>query len=56
LPPGESFQFILEKEKLLNIRKVIAHNNGEVLSEAASGDDMVIKVRKLKDPEEPSSV
>jgi hypothetical protein len=55
LPPGESFKFILEKEKLLKIRKVIAHNNGEVLSEAASGNDMVIKVRKLNDPQEPSS-
>jgi len=52
-PPGESFEFILEKEKLLKIRKVIAHNNGEVLSEAASGNDMVIKVRKRNDPKEP---
>jgi len=54
LPPGESFEFILEKEKLEKIRKVIAHNNGEVLSEVASGNDMVIRVRKMNHPQEPS--
>ena len=52
LPTGESFKFILEKEKLLKIRKVIAHNNGEVLSEEASGNDIVIRVRKLNEPKE----
>ena len=52
LPTGESFKFILEKEKLLKIRKVIAHNNGEVLSEEALGNDIVIRVRKLNEPKE----
>jgi hypothetical protein len=52
LPTGESFKFILEKDKLLKIRKVIAHNNGEVLSEEASGNDIVIRVRKLNEPKE----
>jgi hypothetical protein len=55
LPTGESFKFILEKEKLLKIRKVIAHNNGEVLSEEASGNDIVIRVRKLNEPKDSSS-
>jgi hypothetical protein len=54
LPTGESFKFILEKEKLLKIRKVIAHNNGEVLSEEALGNDIVIRVRKLNGPKGPS--
>jgi hypothetical protein len=54
LASGESFEFIVEKDKLEKIRKVIAHNNGEVLSQVASGDDVVIKVRKLNHPEAPS--
>jgi hypothetical protein len=54
LASGESFEFIVEKDKLEKIRKVIAHNNGEVLSEVASGDDIVIKVRKMNLPEGPS--
>ncbi|MBW1701950.1 MAG: hypothetical protein JRJ50_07450, partial [Deltaproteobacteria bacterium] len=47
LTPGESFEFILEREKLENIRKVISHNEGEVLSETFVDNDVRIKVRKL---------
>jgi len=47
LPPGETFEFILEREKLENIRKVIAHNQGEVLEQTFVGSDVQMKVKKL---------
>lgn len=49
MPPGERFEFILEKEKLENIRKVIAHNHGRVLEEISRGNDVQMKVEKTSD-------
>ena len=46
LPPGESFEFILERDKLENIRKVISHNQGEVLSETFVENDVRMRVKK----------
>ena len=51
LPPGESFEFILEKEKLENIKKVISHNSGEVLEETFLDNDVRIKVKKVSESE-----
>ena len=46
LPPGESFEFIVEREKLENIRKVVSHNRGEVLLETFMENDVRLKVIK----------
>ena len=51
LPPGESLEFIVEKEKLEKIKKVIAHNNGEVLEQTFSDNDICLKVRKVSETE-----
>ena len=44
--PGESFEFIVEKEKHEKIHKVIFFNDGEVLSETLIDEDVRLKVRK----------
>jgi hypothetical protein len=46
LPPGESFEFIVEKEKLEKIRKVVSHNGGEVIFETPADEDVRLKVRR----------
>jgi len=46
LPPGESFEFILEKEKLEKIKRVISHNHGEVVSETFLDNDVRMRVQK----------
>jgi len=46
LPNGKSFQFILEKDKLDKIKRVVAHNNGDVISEKFVGSDVILRVRK----------
>jgi hypothetical protein len=46
MPKGESIEFILEKDKLEKIRKVIAHNGGEVVVEAFLNGDVRLKVKK----------
>jgi hypothetical protein len=46
LPPGESFEFIVERDKLVNITKVISHNQGEVLSENFVDNDVRLRVQK----------
>ena len=46
MPPGGRFEFILEKDKLENIRKVIAHNHGRVLEEICRENDVQIEVEK----------
>jgi len=51
LPPGETFEFILESEKLENIRKVVFHNQGEVLSEMVVDNDVQLRVRKVSETE-----
>jgi len=41
------FEFIVEREKLEKIRKVVFHNQGEVLSETAvDQNDVRVKIRK----------
>jgi len=47
LPTGESFEFIVEKDKLEKIRKVVSHNCGEVLSETPMDDDIRLRVIKI---------
>ena len=47
LPIDESFEFILEKDKLEKIKKVVNHNGGEVIQEIPMGEDVRLKVRKL---------
>ncbi|MFO7987719.1 MAG: hypothetical protein R6U38_17795 [Desulfatiglandaceae bacterium] len=51
MPPGHTFEFIVEKEKLENIRKVVSHNQGKVISEAFKNDDIQLKVEKVPDGE-----
>ena len=47
LPPGEGFEFILEKDKLDKIKKVISHNGGEVVLETFLENDVRIGVKKV---------
>ena len=47
MPPGETFEFILEKEKLDKIRKVVSHNHGEVVSETFLENDVRMRVKKV---------
>jgi hypothetical protein len=48
LPLGESFEFILESEKLAKIRKVVSHNGGRVLSETYLEDGVRLRVEKIE--------
>lgn len=50
MPKGESFEFILEKYKLEKIRKVIAHNGGEIVGETLLNDGVRLKVQKATQP------
>ncbi len=47
LPPGESFEFILERDKLEKIKKVVARNGGEVVTETAMENDVQLRVKKV---------
>lgn len=47
LPPGKSFEFILEKEKCNNIKKIIERNGGEILSESELENGIQLKVLKV---------
>ena len=47
LPPGNSFEFVLEKDKLDNILKIIDRNGGEVISETALDNAVQLKVKKV---------
>jgi hypothetical protein len=51
LPPGESFEFMIEADKLDNIRRVIAHNGGEVIAEIRTGEDVRLRVCRHQVPE-----
>ena len=44
LPRKKSFQFIIEKNKLEKIKKVISHNGGEILEETHMDNDVQLKV------------
>ena len=46
LPPGETFEFILEKDKLDKIKKVIAHNGGKVVLKTPVDSDVRLRVEK----------
>ena len=46
MPPGESFEFIVEKDKLEKIHIVVSHNGGRVVSETAVDNDVRIRVKK----------
>jgi hypothetical protein len=48
LTAGRDFEFIVEKDKVDKVKRVIAHNDGEVIGEAPVQGDVRIKVRKLK--------
>ena len=48
IPTGESFEFILEKDKLEKIRRVIAHNGGKIISEIFLDEDVSLMVRKIE--------
>jgi len=51
LPPGEPFEFIIEEDKLDKVRRVIAHNRGEIIGETRVGKDVQLRVSKHKVPE-----
>jgi hypothetical protein len=46
LPPGESFEFMIDADKLDKVRRVIAHNGGEVTGESRVGKDVRLRVSK----------
>ena len=48
IPTGESFEFILEKDKLEKIRQVITHNGGEIISENFLDEDVSLRVQKIQ--------
>jgi len=49
LPPNKTFEFIIEGEKLEKVKKVISHNDGEVISESpVDHDDVRVRIRKRK--------
>jgi hypothetical protein len=47
LPPGKEFEFLIERDKVDKIRRVIAYNDGEVIDERPIQEDFRMKVRKL---------
>jgi hypothetical protein len=46
LPPGESFEFIVERDKTEKVRRVVSHNNGEIIFEEVEQDDVHMGVKK----------
>jgi hypothetical protein len=44
LPPGESFEIVIEADKLEKVRRVIAHNGGEVIGESRVSEDVRLRV------------
>jgi hypothetical protein len=46
LPPGESFEFIVERDKSEKVRKVISNNDGEITYEEVNQDDVHMRVEK----------
>jgi len=47
LPPGEYIEFIIEKEKLEKIRKVVKHNEGRIVARQDMSGAVMLKVEKL---------
>lgn len=50
LPRGRAFEFILEREKYNNIKKIVDRNGGRILSESNMGDGIQLKVLKESEP------
>jgi hypothetical protein len=48
LPPGESFEFIIEADKLEKVKRVVAHNGGKIIEESRRGEDFHVRVSKKK--------
>lgn len=49
---GKDFEFIVERDKVDKIKRVIARNEGEVVGETPVQEDVRIKVRKVRSGEE----
>jgi len=49
LPPGEAFEFIIEADKLDKVKRVIAHNGGQVLWENRVGEEVRVRVTKERE-------
>lgn len=47
---GESFEFMIEADKLDKVKRVIAHNGGEVVGESRVGEDIRLRVSKCEGP------
>ena len=48
LPPGKCFEFIIEEEKLGNIKRVVSHHQGEILSETPVPHGIRLKVHRKR--------
>lgn len=46
LPVNDVFEFIVESDKLEKVKKVVFHNDGEIVSESPMGTDVRVKIRK----------
>jgi hypothetical protein len=53
VPPGKEFEFIVEKDKVDKVKRVISHNSGAVVDERAEYEDVRMRVRKIGTGEEP---
>ena len=53
MPPGKEFEFIVEKDKVDKVKRVVAHNDGEVVDETSEQQDVRMRVRRIKYGEEP---
>lgn len=53
MPPGKEFEFIVEKDKVDKVKRVIAHNDGEVIAERADQEDVRMRVRRIGSGKEP---
>jgi len=49
LPQGEAFEFIIEVDKIEKVKRVIAHNDGEVVGENRVGEDVHVRVSKARE-------
>ena len=50
LPAGKAFEFIVEREKYNNIKKIIDRNGGRIVSESKMDDGVQLKVLKDSKP------
>ena len=46
IPQDEAFDFIVERDKLSKIKKVVSHNGGEVVLETFFDNDVRLRVKK----------